>query len=78
MSRMCFKSSESLSGSVSSDISENSGASVNELRKEGDSCLSYSGWKRANDRYQIIEAICAQQPTILAPAGQVQYQPKFY
>ena len=73
-----FSSCESVSGSVSSDISENSAAFVNDLRKEEDFCLSCSGWKRTNDRYQIIEAICGQQLTILSPAGQVQYQPKIF
>ena len=70
-----FSLSESVSGTISSDISENSAASPNELRKEEDSCLSCSGWKRENDKYQIIEATCTKQPAILAFAGQIQYQP---
>ena len=65
-----------MSGSVSSDASEYSTASSKELRKYELSCLSCSGLKRAKDRYQRIDATCAQHPITLAPAGHVQYQPK--
>jgi len=46
------------------------------LRKYELSCFSFSGWKRAKDRYQRMDPTCAQHPTTLAPAGHVQYQPK--